>query len=203
MKAMTRHRSDSIEFKRQVAHEYVAGETLRALPKRHDVSRYLIRIWVAKFEAGAFDDDAQAADLIQEYEAKIAALERMVGAPGARDRVSKGGPEKRTAAEKRDYIRHCRPRGLCVAEACRLMSLPHSTFYDVPATTADDTEIAARITAIGDEFEAHGYRRVGAELRHQGLVVNSKKIRRLTRACTCFRLDFSGQQSGTVLRVEG
>ena len=32
-----------------------------------------------KFEAGAFDDDAQAADLLQEYEAKIEALERMVG----------------------------------------------------------------------------------------------------------------------------
>ena len=70
---MTRHRSHSIEFKRQVAQEYVAGETLHALAKRHDVSRNLIRIWVAKCEAGAFDDDAQAADLIQQYEAKIAA----------------------------------------------------------------------------------------------------------------------------------
>ena len=29
------------------------------------------RVWVAKYEAGAFDDDAQAADLIQEYEAAI------------------------------------------------------------------------------------------------------------------------------------
>ena len=76
---MTRHRSHSIEFKRQVAQDYVAGETLHALAKRHDVSRNLIRVWVAKYEAGAFDDDAQAADLIQEYEAKIAALERMVG----------------------------------------------------------------------------------------------------------------------------
>src|SRR6201981_1759700 len=79
MKAMTRHRSHSIEFKRHVAQDYVAGETLHALAKRHDVSRNLIRVWVAKYEAGAFDDDAQAADLIQEYEAKIAALERMVG----------------------------------------------------------------------------------------------------------------------------
>ena len=67
---MTRHCSHSIEFKRQVAQEYVAGETLHALAKRHDGSRNLIRIWVAKFEAGAFDDDAQTADLIQEYEAK-------------------------------------------------------------------------------------------------------------------------------------
>ena len=81
---MTRNRSHSIEFKRQVAQEYVAGETLHALAKRHDVSRNLIRIWVAKFEAGAFGDDAQAGDLIQEYEAKIGALERMVGARRSR-----------------------------------------------------------------------------------------------------------------------
>jgi transposase InsO family protein len=34
---------------------------------------------------------------------------------------------------------------------------------------------------VCDEFEAYGYRRVGAELRHRGMVVNSKKIRRLMR----------------------
>jgi len=76
---MAKHRSHSIEFKRQVAQEFIAGETLHALARRHDVSRNLIRIWVRRFEAGAFDEDARAADLLQEYEAKIAALERMVG----------------------------------------------------------------------------------------------------------------------------
>jgi transposase len=79
MKAMTKYRSHSAAFKRQVAQEFVAGETLHGLSKRHDISRQLIRIWVGKYEAGALDDDVQAADLLQEYEAKIAALERMVG----------------------------------------------------------------------------------------------------------------------------
>jgi transposase-like protein len=79
MKAMAKHRNHSADFKRQVAQEFLAGETLHGLAKRHDVSRNLIRIWVAKYEAGAFDDDARAADLLQENEAKIAALERMVG----------------------------------------------------------------------------------------------------------------------------
>ncbi|WP_313196702.1 transposase [Shinella zoogloeoides] len=76
---MAKHRSHSVEFKRQVVQEFLAGETLHGLAKRHDVSRNLIRIWVQKYEQGAFDDDAQAADLIQEYEARIAALERLVG----------------------------------------------------------------------------------------------------------------------------
>ncbi|WP_245423054.1 transposase [Neorhizobium huautlense] len=75
---MAKHRSHSVEFKRQVVQEFLAGETLHGLAKRHDVSRNLIRIWV-KYEQGGFDDDAHAADLIQEYEARIAALERLVG----------------------------------------------------------------------------------------------------------------------------
>ena len=76
---MAKHRCHSIEFKRQVAQEYLAGDTLHGLAKRHDISRNLIRVWVARYEAGAFDEDARAADLLQEYEAKIAALERLVG----------------------------------------------------------------------------------------------------------------------------
>lgn len=76
---MPSHGSRSIEFKRQVAQEYIGGETLHGLAKRHDISRNLIRIWVSNYEAGAFDDDAKAAELLQEQEARIAALERLVG----------------------------------------------------------------------------------------------------------------------------
>ena len=61
------------------------------------------------------------------------------------------------------------------------MGLPRSTFYDVPATPLDDTEIFGRMQTVCDDFEAYGYRRVGAELRHQGVIVNHKKLRRLMR----------------------
>ena len=54
-------------------------------------------------------------------------------------RVSKGGREKRTAAEKRSYVRRCRPPGLSVTEGCRLMGIARSTFYDEPSTSHDDT----------------------------------------------------------------
>jgi transposase len=80
----------ALTFKRQVAEEFLAGETLHALSKRHDISRQLIRIWVGKLEAGALDEDVQAADLIQEYEAKIAALERMVGRQALEIELLKG-----------------------------------------------------------------------------------------------------------------
>jgi transposase-like protein len=44
---MRKHRSYPIEFKRQVAQEYLAGETLHGLAKRHEINRNLVRIWVA------------------------------------------------------------------------------------------------------------------------------------------------------------
>jgi hypothetical protein len=52
------------------------------------------------------------------------------------------------------------------------MGLPRSTYYDAPPVKVDDAEIVAAITASCNEFEAYGYRRVGAELRHQGIAVN-------------------------------
>ena len=61
---MAKHRTHSIEFKRQVAQEFLGGETLHGLAKRHDVCRNLIRVWVQKYEADDFDEDAAAADLL-------------------------------------------------------------------------------------------------------------------------------------------
>ena len=43
---MAKHRTHSIEFKRQVAQEFLAGETLHGPAKRHDVCRNLIRVAV-------------------------------------------------------------------------------------------------------------------------------------------------------------
>jgi transposase len=65
----------------------------RDTPRSRDISRNLIRIWVKKLETGAFDEDARAADLLQEYEAKIAALERMVGRQALEIEFLKGEPD--------------------------------------------------------------------------------------------------------------
>ncbi len=62
-----------------------------------------------KFEAGAFDEDAEAGQVLE--------LE-----------ILKGGSSKRTTAEKRAYVRDHRPRCLSVAEGCRLMGIARSTY---------------------------------------------------------------------------
>ena len=76
---MSRHRRHSVEFKRQIVAEYLAGELAHVLGRRHDLSRNLIRIWVEKAGAGQLDQEVVAADLLGAYEARIAALERLVG----------------------------------------------------------------------------------------------------------------------------
>ena len=61
------------------------------------------------------------------------------------------------------------------------MGIARSTFYDLPTAVHDDTAIVEAIAAICDEFEFYGWRRVRAELRHRGMIVNHKKVRRLMR----------------------
>jgi hypothetical protein len=61
------------------------------------------------------------------------------------------------------------------------MGLARSTYYDAPVRVVDDTALVQAMFRITDECEAYGYRRLGAALRHQGLVVNHKKLRRLMR----------------------
>jgi putative transposase len=60
------------------------------------------------------------------------------------------------------------------------MGLARSSYYAAPAKPSD-AGLIAEIRGITDEFECYGYRRVGAELRHRGHVVNAKKVRRLMR----------------------
>jgi transposase len=79
-----------IEFKRQVVQEFLGGESPHALAKRHSISRNLIKIWVAKYEAGGLDSDTAAADVLADYEARIAALERLVGKLALENEFLKG-----------------------------------------------------------------------------------------------------------------
>src|SRR5262249_21406219 len=143
MKAMAKQRSHSIEFKRQVAQEFIAGESLYALSKRHDISRQLIRVWVEKYEAGALDEDAQAADLLQEYEAKIAALERMVGRQALEIEFLKG------ALILRRVINQARPHwpGLAGVLALSLAAAPLSLLLPLPLKIAVDDVIGSEPVA--------------------------------------------------------
>lgn len=77
---MARHRTYPIAFKRQIARQFLSGEvSLHGLAERNDICRNLIRVWVEMYERGEFAGEAEAANLLEPYEDRIAALERMVG----------------------------------------------------------------------------------------------------------------------------
>ena len=77
---MARHRNHPIAFKRQIVQEYLAGDiSLNGIAKQHEIRRHLLRVWVERYERGEYDDEMEVSALIPSYEARIAALERMVG----------------------------------------------------------------------------------------------------------------------------
>lgn len=91
---MAKQRNYSTEFKRQVVLEYLAGETLYRLSKRYDISRNVIRLWIARYEAdGDLNDETTAGDLLQDYKARIAALERLAGKLTLENEFLKGALE--------------------------------------------------------------------------------------------------------------
>ena len=59
------------------------------------------------------------------------------------------------------------------------MGLPRSTYYDAPPVKTDDVRSWPISRRSAMSLKPMAIRRVGAELRHRGMVVNSKKIRRL------------------------
>src|SRR3954467_15461121 len=87
---MAKHRTHSIEFKRQVVQEFLGGESPHALARRHGISRNLIKIWVAKYEAGGLHSDAAAAGALAGYEGRNAALRRAVGKLALENEFLKG-----------------------------------------------------------------------------------------------------------------
>ena len=62
------------------------------------------------------------------------------------------------------------------------MGIARSTYYGrTNGHRSDDTALVEAMHAIKDEFEAYGWRRMQAALRHRGWIVNHKKIKRLMR----------------------
>ena len=64
------------------------------------------------------------------------------------------------------------------------MKLASSSYYYQPVTDIEerdrsDAELRDHIERLQGEFPGYGYRRLGQQLRREGIVVNDKKIRRL------------------------
>lgn len=85
---MAKQQPYSTELKRRVVQEYLAGETLHGLARRHNLPRNLVRIWVDHhlypthdrelYEGPVLEDIAALVQTISECETRIEAIERLV-----------------------------------------------------------------------------------------------------------------------------
>lgn len=69
----------------------LGGEPLLALSKKFDICRHLICSCIEKYKLGDFDDDHVRTNLVPEYEARIVALERLVGKQALEIELPQGG----------------------------------------------------------------------------------------------------------------
>ncbi len=62
------------------------------------------------------------------------------------------------------------------------MGLSRSTFYHEPQSQpVEEAKLVQRLKEIAAEWPAYGYRRVTAEVRAEGLIVNHKRVMRLMK----------------------
>jgi hypothetical protein len=78
------------------------------------------------------------------------------------------------------------------------MGFARSTYYDQPARAVDETALVEAMFRISDEIETYGYRRLGAALRQQGVVVSHKKLR---REDDTWRYSSARHRSGRMVRL--
>jgi transposase InsO family protein len=71
-----------------------------------------------------------------------------------------------------------------VQHLCKLAGLSRASYYrrfEVRAPREADIELMSHIQALSLRYRFYGYRRITAELRRSGVVVNAKRVQRLMR----------------------
>ncbi|MDP2604251.1 MAG: IS3 family transposase, partial [Deltaproteobacteria bacterium] len=96
-----------------------------------------------------------------------------------------------TPAQKRQYLRDHRGEFSSIVQGTQIMNLASSSYYYKPKTGVDgqassDAELRDHIERIQGEFVGYGYRRLGKQLRREGICVNDKRIRRVQRQYQLF-----------------
>ena len=65
--------------------------------------------------------------------------------------------------------------------ACDVLGCTRSSYYHLATEQPDEVELKVAIEAVAAEWPTYGYRRVTAQLRRQGWLVNRKRVQRLMR----------------------
>jgi transposase InsO family protein len=62
---------------------------------------------------------------------------------------------------------------------CEVLDYPRSSFYYEAGSAADEERLREAVRRVAEQWPRYGYRRITAQLEREGLIVNSKRVRRL------------------------
>lgn len=120
---------------------------------------------------------------------RLRGKDRRARAQGRATHDGTRSPQKNAAPAPREQRRqlfdHQRPDGCSIRRGCQVIDLPRSTFYyrqSLPQSTVSDLRLVELIGSIQDELPGYRYRRVTAELRRRGMVINHERISRVMKA---------------------
>ena len=195
----------SVEFKQQAARRLLAGESGTALSRELEVKRSVLYRWRDAYRAAGVGGLSRRRGTPAGRErATTPAPAR--AAPGTHPRTrTLAGETSRRAGFFRTNLSRCEPRApgprrawreriysiideiraqgpLSVERLCELGRVSRAGLYrrlQRRRPREADGEMRDRIQRIALDNRRYGYRRVGAELRRQGWVVNHKKVLRL------------------------
>jgi len=75
-----KHRRYSTEFKLHLVQAYLDGEgSVQGIATSHGIGHSLLLLWIDKYRRGELTEEVQLKEQVDEYEVRIAALERKVG----------------------------------------------------------------------------------------------------------------------------
>ena len=153
---MTTQRRYSIEFKRQVVQEYQAGETLHGLAEASWHQPQSDPHLGCQGGGRRVRRRPRGSGFLQEYEARISALERLVGKLALENEFLKGASRHNRPPISATTSVVAGPVVSSVAEGCRLMELARSTYYDEPqGQPVEEARLVERIKHICAEWPVY------------------------------------------------
>src|SRR5690348_3146955 len=196
-------------FKTQVVQEVLAGErTLAQIAAQHGVHPNLITKWkraVLQAMPSAFTENAslvaQIAALKAEHERENEHLYAEIGRLTTQVHwLQKKLQQQVPPAVRRTLVERAN-RELPLSTQAQLLSVSRASLYYRPAPPlAEEVTIKHRIDAIFTESPFYGSRRITAELRREGLLVNRKAVQRHMRE---MGLEAIGPGPGSTTRQPG
>ncbi len=99
------YRRHSPRFKLQLCSDIRSGKIgRREAAKTYALSTNLLQLWLSQYDRGELSNEEAAAHLVDEYEAKIAALERKVGQLTMELDLLKKSPRLRLVSSNEDSL---------------------------------------------------------------------------------------------------